>query len=1100
MIFSISDFFIRRPVFATVCSIVVALLGVACIPTLPVALYPDIAPPQVSVIANYIGANAEVVESTVTNVLERELNGISGVRFIKSASDNTGVSKIDLTFELGRDQDLAAVDVQNRVSTVESRLPGPVVQTGVQVQKVNNNFLLAIGMYSDRDEAKGQDVYDDVYLSNYADLYIADALKRLKGVGDVQIFGERTYAMRLWLDPDRLASRSLTPQDVVAVLQQQNLQVGAGQIGQPPAAPGQQYQYSVNAQGRLKNEDEFNNLVIRTTESGALIRLRDVGRAELGAENYGSVLRFTSSDRVTHQGIGLGINQQFGSNALDTAKAVRDEMQRLAANFPPAMHYEIAFDTTIFIQAGAEEVVLSLFQSIALVVIIIYLFLQDWRSALIAAITIPIAFLGTFIFVKLLGFSINTLTLFGLTLSTGLVVDDAIVIIEDITRRIQEEGMRPVEAAIKSMNLLFTAVVAQSIVLITVFVPVAFFPGVTGQLYNQFALTISFSVLISSVNALTFTPMLSAVLLKGRNAPNNWFFNWINRTIDRSRHSYGRTIANLTRHKGMVVAAFIGSLVLTGWVYTLVPTGFIPEEDQGVFITIVQAPEGVSINYTEDVLEKAEAILKEVPEVQQIFAVGGFGFSGSTPNNGLIFTTLKPWEERTRSDQSIQSIIGGFFPTPYGLFPKMLGIQEATVIPFNFPAISGIGNFGGFEFHMQDRLGLDFKALGETLNKFIARASTYPSADRPQLAGLRPNFNANTPQISVEVDRAKANALGVSVEDVFNTLQVFLGSTYVNDFNLFNRAYRVYVQADSQFRSNPEDIQKLYVRSQNNQMVPLSNLVTVRQTVGPSIISHYNLFRSIEINGAPAQGVSSGQAIEAMEAVAAETLPKGFGFQWSGLSLEEIESGGQAYLIFGLGVVFVFLTLAAQYESYVDPFIIMLTVPLAILGALVAVLVKGSVNDIYTQVSFVMLIGLASKNSILIVEFANQAREEGLSITKAAIEASRERLRPILMTAIAAVVGAVPLAVATGAGAAARQSLGVATVGGLCIATVLSLFVVPILYIIIKKAEERFRRGPYRPATPETSSQGHSDPGNGFSRDGKPASGSTSSGQKVERE
>lgn len=1095
MIFSISNFFIRRPIFTIVCSIVITLLGIVCIPTLPVAQYPEIAPPQVSVSSNYVGANAEVVESTVTNILERELNGVEGVRYIKSTSANDGSSSINLTFELGRDQDIAAVDVQNRVSTVLSRLPGPVTQTGVQVTKANNNFLLAVGLYSDRDESKGQDIYDDIYLSNYADLYIVDALKRLKGVGEVQIFGERKYAMRLWLDADRLASRNLTPQDVIAALQQQNLQVGAGQIGQPPAADGQQYQYSVNAQGRLKDTEEFNDFVIRTAENGALIRLRDVGRAELGAENYGSVLRFTSSDRITHRGIGLGINQQFGSNALDTAALVKEEMQRLTGNFPPNMRYEVAFDTTTFIEAGTEEVLISLLQAVGLVVIIVFLFLQNWRAALIISLAMPVALIGTFIFVKLLNFSINTLTLFGLTLATGLVVDDAVVIVEDITRRIQDEGQRPVEAAIASMNALFSAVIATSLVLITVFVPVAFFPGTTGQLYKQFALTIAFSITVSTFNAVTFTPMLSALLLKRGQVPNNWFFNGINWAIDQTRLGYSRSIIRLTKRKGLILALFSGALVLTYWIYSLVPAGFIPDEDQGVFLTIVQAPEGVSLNYTENVLDKAEEILKEVPEVQQIFTIGGFSFSGATPNNGLIFTTLKPWGERRGADQSLSAIIGGFFPKPFGLFPKMLGIQEATVIPFNLPAINGIGNFGGFEFHLQDRTGLGFNAIGETLNSFIGRASAYPSSERPQLTGLRPNFNANTPQISVEVDRDKANALQVPAEDIFNTLQVFLGSTYVNDFNQFNRAYRVYVQADKQFRSNPEDIKKLYVRSQTDQMIPLSNLVTVKQIIGPSIISHYNLFRSVEINGSAAQGVSSGQAIKAMEEVARETLPKGFGYEWSGLSLEELASGGQAIFIFGLGVIFVFLTLAAQYESFVDPFIILLTVPLAILGALVAILLRGTANDVYTQVGFVMLIGMASKNSILIVEFANQLRDEGLSITKAAVEAAKERLRPILMTAFSTVAGGFPLMVATGPGAAARQSLGTATFGGMCIATVLSLFIIPILYIIIKTAETRSQRNLHRSEMAEAPITG-SDMGNGHSQDGKV----TSSSQSVSKE
>jgi HAE1 family hydrophobic/amphiphilic exporter-1 len=1075
MILSIANFFIKRPVFATVCSIVVTLLGIACIPTLPIAQYPEIASPQVSVTSNYVGANAEVVESTVTNILERELNGINGVKYIKSTSSNDGTSSINLTFDLGRDQDIAAVDVQNRVSTVQSRLPGPVNQTGVQVTKANNNFLLAIGLYSDIDPKTGKDVYDDVYLSNYADLYLVDAVKRVKGVGGVQIFGERKYAMRLWLDPERLASRSLTPDDIVTSLRQQNLQVGAGQIGQPPAAPGQQYQYSVNAQGRLKDAEEFGNLVIKTSDTGTLVRLKDVGRAELGAENYSSVLRFTPDDRVTHRGVGLGINQQFGGNALDVAAAVKAEMQTLSESFPPGMRYAVAFDTTRFIEAGTREVITSLLLAIALVVFVIYLFLQNWRSAVIASIAIPVALIGTFIFIKLLNFSINTLTLFGLTLATGLVVDDAIVIVEDITRRIQEDGMRPRDAAIASMDVLLSAVIATSVVLITVFIPVAFFPGTTGQLYRQFALTIAFSITVSTFNAITFTPMLSGLLLRRELPPNNWLFNRINRVIDRTRESYSQTVGKLIRRKGLVLSLFAAALVLTYGVYNFVPKAFIPDEDQGVFITVVQAPEGVSLDYTENVLEKAEAILKQQPEINNIFAVGGFSFSGATPNTGLIFSTLKPWEERTGASQSLQAIIGGFFPTPSGLFPKLASIQDAVVLPFNLPAIPGIGNFGGFEFHLQDRTGLGFPAMGQALGNFLNRAKTYPSAQSPQLTGLRPNFNANTPQISVEVDRVRANQLQVSIEDIFNTLQTFLGSTYVNDFNQFNRAYRVYVQADQQFRSNSDDIRKLYVRSQTGQMIPMGNLVKINQTIGPSNIAHYNLFRSIEINGAPAPSVSSGQALGAMEAIAKETLPRGFGYEWSGLSLEEIQSGGAAIFIFALGIVFVFLTLAAQYESYIDPLIIMLTVPLAILGALVAVLLKGTANDVYTQIGFVMLIGMASKNAILIVEFANQQLEQGVSIVKSIVEACRERLRPILMTAISTIVGAVPLAIATGPGAAARQSLGTAIVGGMAMATVLSLFIVPTLYIVIKSLEMRLqhRRSRVASVPPDVSQDGH---------------------------
>ncbi|MCL6434930.1 MAG: efflux RND transporter permease subunit [Leptolyngbyaceae cyanobacterium HOT.MB2.61] len=1085
IILSISDFFIKRPVFATVCSLVITLLGIASIPTLPIAQYPDIAPPQVTVTSNYVGASAETVESTVTNILERELNGVKGLRYISSTSANDGTSNINLTFDLGTDQDIAAVDVQNRVSTVQSRLPGPVTQTGVTVSKANNNFLLAIGLYSDRDEKTGNDVYDDIYLSNYADLYLSDALKRIKGVGGLQIFGERKYAMRLWLDPERLASRGLTPQDVVAALQQQNLQVGAGQIGQPPTTEGQQYQYAVTAQGRLKDAEEFSNLVVKTTDTGTLVRLRDVGRAELGAENYSSVLRFTPSDRVTHRGVGLGITQQFGSNALDVSRAVREEMKRLQGNFPPGMHYAVAFDSTTFIEAGAKEVVFSLILAIILVVLVIFLFLQNWRSALIASIAIPVALIGTFVFVKALNFSINTLTLFGLTLATGLVVDDAIVIVEDITRRIQDEGMKPVQAAIASMNTLFGAVIATSIVLITVFVPVAFFPGTTGQLYRQFALTIAFSITVSTFNAITFTPMLSALLLRRGQTPNNWFFNGINGFIDRTRESYSRNVRGVIKRKSLVLGIFGLALALTYWVYTIVPGGFLPDEDQGYFITIVQAPEGVSLNYTEKVLQEAEEVMKQVPEIESIFAVGGFSFSGATPNNGLIFTLLKPWDQRPKAEQSVKSIIGGFFPQPFGLFPKLVGgIQDAIVVPILPPAIQGLGNFGGFDFNLQDRVGLGFDTMGEVLGKFMARASTYPSAQNPKLTGLRPTFNANTPQITVEVDRVRANQLQVSVEDVFDTLQVLLGSTYVNDFNQFNRAYRVYVQADGQFRSNPDDIKRLYVRSQTGKMIPLANLVKVTQTVGPSIISHYNLFRSINITGSASPGVSSGQAIQAMEAVAKETLPRGFGFEWSGLSLEEVQAGGSALFIFALGVVFVFLTLAAQYESYLDPLIIMLTVPLAILGALIAILLRGTANDVYTQIGFVMLIGMASKNGILIVEFANELYDQGMTVTKSAIEACRERLRPILMTAISTIIGAFPLFIATGAGAAARQSLGTAIIGGMAVATVLSLFIVPVLYVVIKSFAARFRHSRRRYALAEGPLDGSND-GNGVGYPGR---------------
>ena len=1062
MLLSISDFFIRRPVFATVCSLVITLMGATCIFLLPVAQYPEITPPKVTVTTNYVGANAEVVESTVTNILERELNGIEGVRYITSTSSNDGTSIVNLVFDLDKDKDIAAVDVQNRVSTVQAQLPGPVQQTGVRVSKESSGFLFAIGVYAEN----GQ--YDDLYLSNYADLYIVDAIKKVDGVGNVIIFGERKYAMRVWLDPNRLAARGLTSQDVVAAIQQQNLQVGVGQIGQQPNLPNQQYQLSVSAKGRLQSADEFAQIVIKTNGDGSLIKLGDVGRVELGAENYGSSLRFNGT-----RGIGLGVSQLPDANALEVAHAVKKILEGLRPNFPPGLDYKIAFDTTSFIEAGTEEVIISLLIAIALVIVIIYLFLQNWRSTLIPAIAIPVALVGTFIFIKLLDFNINTLTLFGLTLATGLVVDDAIVVVEDITRRIQENHEPPIQAAIAAMNELQGAVIASSLVLVAVFVPVAFFPGTTGQLYKQFALTIAFSITVSTFNAITLSPTLAAILLKQEAPKSNWFFDRLNGVIDRTRQGYQWSVTKLTKLKGIVMVLFIASLFLTYWVYTIVPRGFLPQEDQGYFITIVQAPEGVSLNYTEKVLENIEGIMRRkdengqpaYPEIANIFAVGGFSFSGNTPNNGIVFATLKPWKERSRS---ADAIIGGFAPAPFGLLPELISIKEAFVVPFPPPAIQGLSNYGGFEFQLQDKANQGFPAIEQTMGALLGAASTYPDPSRPSLAGLRPNFNGNTPQLTVEVDRVKVNALQVSLQDIYATLQTLLGSQYVNDFNAFGRTYRVYVQADAQFRANPDDINKIYVRSRNGTMIPLSNLVKVQQTVGPSIINHYNLLRSVQITGNTAPGVSSGQAIDIITKVANQVLPKTFDYEWSGLSLEEIGSGNSAIFIFGLGVVFVFLVLAAQYENYIDPAIIMLTVPLAVLGALLAVMFRSLSspnfsNDVYTQIGLVMLVGMASKNAILIVEFANQLREQGLSITKAAIEASQQRLRPILMTAFSTIIGIFPLVIATGAGAAARQSIGTAVMGGMCVATLLSLFIVPILYIVVKNIEERMKVGLHRP-------------------------------------
>ena len=1031
------DFFIKRPVLTTVCALIVLLVGIISIPTLPIAQYPDISPNQVSVTANYTGADAETVENGVTTILEQEINGVEGMRYMTSSSTNTGATSITVTFDASRDKDIAAVDVQNRVSLAEPRLPESVRQLGVTVSKENANFLLAMSLYSE------DGTYDNVFLSNYADLYMVDTLRRVNGVANVQIFGERTYAMRLWLDPGRLASRNLTAQDVVDALEEQNIQIGAGQIGQPPTSADNRYQIDLRAVSRFTDVSEFEEMVLTTAEDGSLVKLKDVGRAELGAENYATFLRYRGNESI-----GLGITQLPGSNALETARGVKEAMASMAEEFPPGMEYGIGFDTTEFVEQSMAEVLQTLIQAVGLVVLVIFIFLQDWRTTLIPAITIPVALIGTFAFVRIFGFSINSLTLFGLTLATGMVVDDAIVVVEDITSKIQNEGMRARRAAIESMHELFGAVIATSLVLMAVFVPVAFFPGTTGALYRQFALTIAFAIAVSTFNALTLTPALSALLLRQKPQRRGWLgrgFNAFNRFLDWMRERYRQALGFLNHFKVVVLAIFAALLTLTFWLYNTVPSAFLPDEDQGYFITLIQGPEGVSLNYTSDVMQQVEEEILKIDEVRATFAVGGFGFSGNTANSGVIFTTLKPWGERRGPGQSAQGIIDR-------LFPVVSQITESRVFPVNPPAIQGLGSFGGFQFQLQDRRGnLDLDTLFQTMNQLTGVANAHPD-----LQAVFSTYAANTPQFEIEVNRNKAKSLQVDIDEIFNTLQTYLGSRYVNDFTLARRPYRVYVQADEQFRSNPEDINKLYVRSELGEMIQLGNLVNITPKVGAQTINHYNLYRSIEINGGPAPGASSGDGLKAMEQVAAQVLPTGVGYEWSGTALEEIESGAQAPIIFGLGLVFVFLVLAAQYESYVDPAIIMFAVPLAICGALFAQSLRGLPNDVYCQIGLVMLIGLASKNSILIVEFANQLREQGLSITKAALEASQQRLRPILMTAISTLSSIFPLVVATGAGSASRQSLGTAVFGGMFIATFLSLFVVPILYIVIKTLSDRF--------------------------------------------
>jgi HAE1 family hydrophobic/amphiphilic exporter-1 len=1031
------DFFIKRPVFSSVCALLILLVGMISLVNLPVAQYPDISPTEIQVTANYSGASAEVVEKAVTDILERQINGVQGLKYLSSSSSNDGTSSITATFSRSRDKDIAAIDVQNRVSLAEPQLPEPVKQTGVNVSKQSNSLLLGIGLYS----ANGK--YNNVFLSNYADRYLVDPIKRLSGVGGVRIFGERRYAMRLWLDPIKLASQSLTTDDIVQALKEQNLQVGAGQIGKEPAPKGQEFQIDLRASSQLTNVEDFNNLILKTGDNGLIVRFKDVGRVELGAENYNSFLRYRGYDAV-----GLGIYQLIDSNALEVGKLVKAELKKLAQDFPEGIDYQIALDSTNFVKESLSEVIKTLIESVTLVILVILIFLQDWRTTLIPSLTIPLSLVGTFIFVKAFNFSINSLTLFGLTLATGMVVDDAIIVVEQISRFIQTKGLPPYQAASESMKELSSAVIATSLVLMAVFIPVAFFPGTTGALYQQFALTIAFSIGISTFLALTLTPSLCALWLRSGQHPPRWivwFFNGFNGFLSIIQNSYENSLFKLVRLKALIIGIFIALFGVTIWLYTIVPTAFLPEEDQGYFITLIQAPQGVSLQYTSKIMTEVEKTILKVPEVVGTFTVGGFSFSGSSANQGIIFTTLKPWQERKKPDQSVQAIIGQLF----GQFSQ---IPEASIFPLNPPAIRGLGNFGGFNFQLQDRrANSDLETLVQTMGMLLGEANQTPGLQR-----VFSTFQANSPQLLIEVNRNRAKILGVEVNDIFKTLETAMGSSYVNDFILQDRTYRVYLQADQQFRNSPEDINQLYVRSNSNQMIPLSNLVTVTSKVSAQTINHYNLFRAIAVNGSAAPGVSSGQAIEKMENLAKKILPLGFGYEWSGVSLEELESGGLAPIIFSLGLLFVFLVLAAQYENYVDPFIIMLAVPLAILGALAAQFLRGFANDIYCQIGLVMLIGLASKNSILIVEFANQLREQGLSITKAAIAAAQGRLRPILMTSFATLLGNIPLLIATGAGSSSRQSLGTAVFGGMLVATFLSLFVVPVLYIVVKSLTAKY--------------------------------------------
>ena len=1044
------DFFIHRPVFATVCALMIILGGAICIPNLPVAMYPNLSPPVVRVTSNYVGADSETVEKAVTIPLEEAINGVEGMRYIASSSTNSGTSQISVTFNTGYNLDIGAVDVQNRVASVQGRLPAAVNSTGITVTKTNYNFVFGAGFFTLDNR------YSNEFISNYLDVYVKDALKRVPGVGDVMIFGERKYAMRVWLDPVRMAARNLTATDVVKALQEQNVEIPAGQLGQPPAASKQAFQIPVRVVGRLTSSTEFDKIIVKNSSSG-LVLLKDIGHSTVGAEDYSSALEFSG-----HVAQGVGVEQLSNANSLEVDRAAKAALVKLSKNFPPGLQYAVAFDSTTVVGDSIREVLITLGAAIFIVIAVIFLFLLDWRATIIPAVTIPVSLIGTFAFIKVFGFSINSLTLFGITLATGLVVDDAIVVIENVQRHIALEHSDPHEATSRAMGEVTSAVIATSLVLIAVFVPVSFFPGTTGILYRQFSLTIAFSIAISAFNALTLSPALSAMFLRGEEQrPHQLDFLHI-RPISRAfaafihgadaaitwlASSYAKSIHVALQMRYLLLLVFFAGLGATVWMYQRVPTGFLPQEDQGTMMVILQAPPGSSLTYTTSLAERAEHIILQHPDINGAFAMIGFSYSGSASNAGMMYVSAKPANLRRGKGHSTADIIADLSPKLQQLMFVPNGGLVAMVQP---PAVQGVGSYGGFQFMLQDGGSNTLTDLDRVAHQIVNESKA-----RKDLTGLLTTFSANNPQELVTIDREKAKSMNIPLSQITDTLSVFMGSQYVNDFDFNNRTYRVYVQADQPFRMSASALHSYYVRSNDGQMVPLDNLVTVKDSAGPPVINHYNLFRAVEIDGSPAPGYSSGQGLEAMEDLAKHLEMPGMTDQWTGLTLDEIESSGKALIIFGLGILVVYLTLSAQYESFALPFIILLAVPMAILGALSLVSLRGLSDDVYCQIGLVMLIGLSAKNSILIVEFAEQLRRKDRSIVEAAIEAAELRLRPILMTSFAFILGVLPLVFATGAGALGRRSVGSTIVGGMLLSTVLNLFFIPVLYVILSRLLKR---------------------------------------------
>jgi multidrug efflux pump len=1027
-----SHFFIDRPIFATVISIVIVLVGLVAMMILPIAQYPEITPPVVTVNATYTGAAAEVLANTVAAPIEQQINGVENMIYMSStgASSNGQVS-INVTFDIGTNVDQAVINVNNRIRVAEPLLPQEVRRLGINAQKRSTSFLQIVALQS----PEGRQ--DPLYISNYASINIVDALKRIAGVGDVQIFGAQVYAMRIWLQPNRMAELGVTTSDVAAAIQEQNSQFAAGQIGQEPIRSEQQLTYTVTTKGRLVEPEEFGNIIVRANADASMLRLKDFARIELGAQSYDAVGKLNGQPTTL-----LAIFLQPGANALATAESVAATMRELSANFPSGITYSVPYDTTLFVNASINEVIMTFVEAMVLVILVVFVFLQNWRATVIPIAAVPVSLIGTFAGMYLLGFSINTLTLFGMVLAIGIVVDDAIVVLENVERIMSEEGLPPRDAAIKAMREVSGPVIAIVLVLCAVFIPVAFLGGIAGQLYQQFAITIAVSVVISGIVALTLSPALCVVLLKQERREPWRVFRWFNRGFDRTTNGYARAVG-FFNHRwllslGLFALVIAGALIF----FRILPTSFIPAEDQGYYITGITMPDGTALDRTDAVTSRVVEIARSNGAVQNVTSITGFDIlgGGQRTSAATLFVTLKPWEERAAH---VQELIGEMSAK------AAEAIREGLVLAFNPPAISGLGTTGGFELYVQNRGQGDSAYLAQVTQQLIAQASK-----APELAGLSTTFRPTVPQLYVELDRERAKAYGVPITSVFDTLQALFGSLYVNDFNQFGRTYRVQLQAEPEFRSTPADIGRVYVRSTKGEMIPLSSLLSVREITGPDTIERYLNFPAAKVIGSAAPGYSSGNAIAAMERIAQESLPADFSFAWTGQAFQEIESGSATGIVFGAAIVMVFLILAAMYEKWTLPIAVLLAVPFALLGALIAIWLRGLENDVYFQIGLVTLIALAAKNAILIVEFAVLERDRGKDVYDAAISAARLRFRPIIMTSLAFILGVVPLALSSGAGAASRHSIATGVIGGMLAATFIATLFIPFFYVLLTKQSD----------------------------------------------